>query len=324
MKRNYLYGLMLFMIVSLVCLNCKKDNGSLSTVTTLPPFAVASTAATLGISVESDGGSHITECGMYISNATAPEKSGQRFQIGNDTGIFVGEITGLLPSVQYYIKAFAKNEKGESLGSEVNFLTPATVKDFDNNVYETVQIGSQLWMAKNLKATSYRNGDPIGTTTPATADISGENTPKYQWPYDGEEGNTEIYGRLYTSYAVTDTRGVCPTGWHLPSDPEWTSLTDFLGGGDFVGGYLKERGTTHWDSPNTDATNATLFSALPSGVRDDASGSFTDMGSACYFWSSTEFNATNAWYRLLSSSTIVVSRIITSKAAGLSVRCVKD
>jgi uncharacterized protein (TIGR02145 family) len=312
------------MIVWAICITCKKDNGSLSAVITLPPFSVSSTAATLGINVESDGGSHITECGLYISNLQDPEKSGQRFQIGNDTGIFAGEVTGLLPSVQYYIKAFAKNEKGESLGSEVSFLTPATVKDFDNNVYETVQIGSQLWMAQNLKATSYRNGDQIGTTTPATADITGEISPKYQWAYNGEETNTEIYGRLYTGYSVTDSRGVCPTGWHLPSDSEWTTLTDFLGGEDYVGGMLKERGTTHWDSPNTDATNATLFSALPGGARDDATSTFADIGSGAYFWSSTNVDLADAWYRHISTSSVAVDRTGSGKAAGFSVRCVKD
>ena len=96
----------------------------------------------MGINVESDGGSHIIECGIYISTSQDAEKAGQRFQIGSDTGIFAAQISGLLPEVQYYIKAFAKNEKGESLGNEVNFQTPATIKDFDNNVYETVQIES--------------------------------------------------------------------------------------------------------------------------------------------------------------------------------------
>jgi uncharacterized protein (TIGR02145 family) len=324
MKRNYLYGLMLFMIASLVCTNCKKDNGSLSTVTTLPPYAVASTEATLGISVESDGGSHIIECGMYISSSQDPEKSGQRFQIGNDTGFFAGQISGLLPDEQYYFKAFAKNEIGESLGNEVNFLTPATVKDIENNVYETVKIETQVWMAQNLKTASYRNGDPIGTTSPATADITGESTPEYQWAYNGEETNVGIYGRLYTGYAVTDSRGICPTGWHIPSDSEWTLLTNLLGGEDYVGGFLKETGTDHWDSPNTGATNQALFSALPGGAREDASSSFINIGAGCYFWSSTDFDITNAWYRHLSNSTVAVGRIGSGKGAGFSVRCVKD
>ncbi len=225
MKKNFLYGMILFILICLTFITCKKDdNTSLSTVTTFPAFFISSTAATLGLNVESDGGAHIIDCGLYISNSEDPETTGQRILFGSDTGFFAGQITGLLPDVSYYIKAFAKNEKGESLGNLVVAVTPGTIKDYDNNVYNTVKIDNQLWMAENLKTTSYRNGDPIGTTTPATADITGESEPKYQWAYDGNESNAAVYGRLYTGYAVTDSRGICPTGWHIPTEAELTIL----------------------------------------------------------------------------------------------------
>jgi uncharacterized protein (TIGR02145 family) len=102
----------------------------------------------------------------------------------------------------------------------------------------------------------YRNGDIIGTTTPATLDISSETSPKYQWAYDGNESNVATYGRLYTWYAATDSRAVCPTGWHLPTDAEWTTLTTYLGGESVAGGKLKEAGTTHWNSPIQELTTA--------------------------------------------------------------------
>src|SRR4029078_12512714 len=137
--------------------------------------------------------------------------------------------------------------------------TPATVTDIDGNVYHTVTIGTQVWMVENLKTTKYRNGDLIGTTIPATLDISSESTPKYQWAYKGEESNVATYGRLYTWYAVADSRNVCPTGWHVPSDAEWTTLTTYLGGESVAGGKLKENGTVHWESPNTGATNESGF-----------------------------------------------------------------
>ena len=105
-----------------------------------------------------------------------------------------------------------------------------TVTDIDGNVYQTVTIGTQVWMKENLKVTKYCNGDVIGTTTPASLDISGEDTPKYQWAPNGDESNVAVYGRLYTWHAVTDSRNVCPTGWHLPDDAEWATLTTFLGG----------------------------------------------------------------------------------------------
>jgi uncharacterized protein (TIGR02145 family) len=103
------------------------------------------------------------------------------------------------------------------------------IKDVDGNVYTSVTIGTQVWMVENLKTTKYRNGDLIGTTNPATLDITGETSPKYQWPHDGNESNVATYyGRLYTWWAVTDSRNVCPTGWHVPSYAEWTTLTDYL------------------------------------------------------------------------------------------------
>ncbi len=102
--------------------------------------------------------------------------------------------------------------------------------DGDNINYPVVEIGTQIWMAENLKTTKYSNGDLIGTTTPATLDITGESTPKYQWAYNGNESIVTTYGRLYTWFAVTDSRNVCPVGWHVPTDPEWTVLTDYLGG----------------------------------------------------------------------------------------------
>ena len=105
---------------------------------------------------------------------------------------------------------------------------PDSVKDIDGNVYRTITIGTQVWMAENLKTTKYRNGDLIGTTTPATLVIEGESTPKYQWAYDGNESNVATYGRLYTWYVATDSRNVCPIGWHVPTDAEWTTLTDYL------------------------------------------------------------------------------------------------
>ena len=97
-------------------------------------------------------------------------------------------------------------------------------------VYTTVTIGTQVWMAENLKTTKYSNGDSIGTTSPATLDISIESAPKYQWAYDGNESNVTTHGRLYTWYTVTDSRNVCPIGWHLPTDAEWSTLTTYLGG----------------------------------------------------------------------------------------------
>ena len=154
------------------------------------------------------------------------------------------------------------------------------ITDVDGNVYTAVSIGTQVWMVENLKTTKYSNGDLIGTTTPATFDISAEAAPKYQWAYAGFEDNVFRYGRLYTWWAVTDIRGVCPTGWHVPTEDDWTALTTYLGGEDVAGGKLKEAGTTHWWAPNEGATNSSGFTALPGGDRYD-NGSFDGFGGYC-------------------------------------------
>ena len=197
------------------------------------------------------------------------------------------------------------------------------VTDSDGNVYNTVTIGTQTWMAENLKTTRYQNDDLIGTTTPATLDISNQTTPKYQWAYNAVESNADIYGRLYTWYAITDNRGVCPTGWHLPSDAEWTTLVTFLGGEDVSGGKLKEAGTIHWLTPNTDATNTTNFTALPGGYRTGI-GEFLGIGNYGYFWSSTENSTISAWNRNMSYGSSKVSRDGSFERNGFSVRCVKN
>jgi uncharacterized protein (TIGR02145 family) len=203
-----------------------------------------------------------------------------------------------------------------------------SIRDADGNVYTSVTIGTQVWMAENLKTTRYRNGDLIGTTTPATLDISAEATPKYQWSYDGDDSNVAIYGRLYTWWAVTDSRNVCPTGWHVPSYTEWDTLYYFLGSrnsnADVAGNKLKETGTTHWQTPNEDATNETGFTALPGGARYD-DGSFAMMGYQSDWWSSTErpmmWDA-YLWYVQVDLSILVASS--SSKKIGISVRCIKD
>jgi uncharacterized protein (TIGR02145 family) len=194
--------------------------------------------------------------------------------------------------------------------------------DGDGNNYPVVEIGTQIWMAENLKTTRYRNGNLIGTTTPATLSISGETTPKYQWPYNGDEGNASIYGRLYTWLSLADARNLCPTGWHVPTDAEWTTLSNFLGGNSITGGKLKETGTTHWMSPNTGASNESGFTALPGGFRSTAS--FINVTQIGHWWSSTFYPS----YPEATGWTISNSqeRIYTDYACyikeGRSVRCV--
>ncbi len=200
-------------------------------------------------------------------------------------------------------------------------IETGTVTDIDGNAYKTVKIGTQWWMAQDLRTTRYRNGDPIGTTHPATLDHYGESAPKYQWAYDGNEANVAVYGRLYTWHAVTDERRISPCGWHIPTDAEWTTLANALGGASVAGGKLKEAGTAHWHSPNIGATNETGFTGLPSGSRYDV---FMQLGDAAHYWSATEFDNECAWRWLLYTEAAELHRGYADKRNGWAVRCVKD
>jgi uncharacterized protein (TIGR02145 family) len=199
--------------------------------------------------------------------------------------------------------------------------TSATVMDIDGNVYHQIIIGTQTWMVENLKTKRYRNGDAIDTTIPSTLDISKEIAPKYQWAYDGDEKNVSTNGRLYTWYALTDTRKVCPIGWHVSTDAEWTTLINFLGGDSIALGKLKEAGTSHWKAPNT-ATNESGFTALPAGNRPD--DFFEGIGEWAHFWTSTESEVKKGLaYRWLVEGDYI-QRDDCPKVCGWVVRCVKD
>jgi len=192
--------------------------------------------------------------------------------------------------------------------------------DKDGNNYTTVTLGTQTWMAENLKATHYHNGDFI-LNVPDSIEW-GNLTTGASCDYGNIPGNSTTYGKLYNFYAVTDPRIICPTGWHIPSDAEWTTLTTYLGT-DTAGGKLKETGTTHWQSPNTGATNESGFTALPGGLRF-GDGTFYNLNLYACFWSSTEVTSITAWSRILSNNYFYVTREEDHKTHGYSVRCVKD
>ena len=208
------------------------------------------------------------------------------------------------------------------LGLGLTPLYGQSVTDYEGNVYNTLIIGTQTWLDQNLKTTKYRNGDLIKTTSPATLDIRDENSPHYQWAYGGKESNAETYGRLYTWYAVTDSRGICPIGWHVPTDADWSTLITFLGGEIIAYSKLKETGETHWIKYDT-GTNEKGFTALPGGLRN-SKGSFDDNGISGSWWSSTEYGTSEAWYRLMNYNFSTIYRYLYLKRNGFSVRCVKN
>ncbi len=195
------------------------------------------------------------------------------------------------------------------------------VEDIDGNVYSTIKIGTQEWMTENLRTTRYRDETPIPNISDNTL-WSNANYGAWSW-YDNDSSYTQPFGNLYNWYAVNDGRGLCPAGWHVPSDAEWTTLSDFLDGTPVAGGPMKETGTAHWDSPNTGATNSSGFTGLPGGVRSTA-GLFLSMGGNGSCWSSSEFDNSTAWYRYLVFSGDDLHRSNNDKKLGFSVRCIRD
>ena len=183
--------------------------------------------------------------------------------------------------------------------------------------YPSVLIGAQYWMEKNLEVTTYRNGDPIPYVTDATAWAA---LTTGAWCY---YNNDPSNGKLYNWYAVNDPRGLAPTGWHVPTDDEWTTLSNTLGGDAVAGGKMKVAGTTRWTTPNTGATNESGFAGLPGGARNNG-GTFNSVGSGGYWWSSTEDGTASAWGRNLGYGSGTISRSSSLKKFGFSVRCLRD
>lgn len=202
-----------------------------------------------------------------------------------------------------------------------NVNVPSTITDIDGNVYHTIKIGSQVWLVENLRTTRYRNGNPIPNVTDSTA-WNSLTTGAY-CNYNNDDANFAIYGRLYNWVAISDTDSIAPKGWHIPAQTEWTTMTNSLGDLIVDGGKLKETGTAHWQSPNTDATNETFFTALPGGKRL-SHGTFTGLGTTGAWWTSTGDGPFDAWGRYINYDNSTLYRYDDTKKAGFSIRCVMD
>lgn len=196
------------------------------------------------------------------------------------------------------------------------------IYDADANSYEAVVIGKQVWMSSNLTTTHFSNGDSIPTTLTPDQDITLELDPTYQWVYNGSSSLDTVYGRLYTWYAATDVRNVCPLGWHLPSRAEFDTLEFFLGGNEIAGGKLKDTGFIYWHEPNTGATNETGFNGLPCGHRNMI-GQFNGMGYVSDMWTSTE-STSGAPDFDLNHDTAATASYVDPKGFGFAVRCLKN
>ena len=323
---------------------------TIPTVTTNPVTNIGATSATVGGMVTSDGGENVFDRGICYSTSSLPTISDNCIHIGQGTGSFLDTVYGLLQETTYYVRAYATNSEGTAYGNEASFTTTplicgvSTLTDIDGNVYNTIQIGNQCWMKENLRTKKYANGTPIsqGSSTTSTT------TAYWNYPTDSSS-NMSTYGLLYNWKAVmgssssssanpSGVQGICPTGWHMPSDAEWKQMEMAVGmsqsDADNTGwrGDIAARlcGNTGWTSSSNDnaagntsaaGRNSSGFSALPAGYYLGGYGNF---GYGANFWSSTEASSTDAYSRYLNYVTSGVYRNGSSKKYGYSVRCLKD
>jgi uncharacterized protein (TIGR02145 family) len=309
-------------------------------LTTIAVTSISDTTAISGGNITSDNGGFIVERGVCWGLTNTPTIADNKTSDGNNSGSFSSNITGLNPNTPYYVRAYATNSAGTNYGNAISFKTIShkiiifnpnivygSLTDIDNNTYKVVTIGTQTWMAENLRTTKYNDGAaiPMVTDGKTWAYLS---TPAYSWYNNDANQYKNIYGALY-NYYVVNTNKLCPSGWHISSNPEWVTLINYLGGLSLAGGKMKETGTNHWNYPNTNATNESGFTALPGGGRsiyfvttdlNDHYGESVNINSDALWWTNT-----NGIYQNLKSDTESISYADgAANGVGFSVRCIKD
>lgn len=299
---------------------------SVPVLTTTAVTSVGTTTAISGGNITSSGGGTITARGVCWGTNSNPTISGSHTSDGTGTGSFTSNLTGLTPGTVYYVRAYATNSAGTGYGNELRFST--SIADIEGNVYKTVLIGTQLWMAENLKTTRLNNNTTIPNVTD-NIEWSSITTPAYCWMYN-DIAYKNIYGAFYNWFTV-NTGNLCPAGWHVPTDEEFMSLELFLGmttsqvnewewRGTNQGTQLKS--TTGWANDGN-GSNTTGFTALPGGYRFAVNGNFNNISDITYWWTSSEIDG-QGFYRRLDSGETRVFRGSTLKQGGKYIRCIKD
>ena len=286
---------------------------------TLPATNVTAMSVKLGSTVNAN--SFLTKVTFEYGTTISYGDSVIAFQspiTGNLPISIICDLNGLEPDNTYHYRVKAVNDVGITYGADISFTTDTALTDIEGNFYNWGKIGTQDWLLENLKTTRYNDGTSIPYVE-ANNEWFALTTQAYCW-YDNDSAtNKGTYGALYNWYAVS-TEKLCPVGWHMANDEDWTKLIDYLGGENVAGGPLKERTTTHWDPPNNGATNESGFTALPGGFRD-YTGTYFLLGISA-LWSSSTINSN---YTALDYNGVFVRRIMNNdKRCGYSVRCVRD
>ncbi len=313
--------------------SCSKENNEKNPttpiLTTTSISVITQISAISGGIITDDGGAPIISRGVCWNTSNNSTINDNKTTDGSGTGTFFSSMTGLKDNTTYYVKAYATNSVGTAYGSELVFKTlhspvfGSQITDIEGNVYKTVIIGTQTWMAENLRTTKFNDNTPILLLT-NDADWEGVLWGSVYCWQNNDIANKTLYGALY-NWSSVNTGILCPSGWHVPTDAEWTTLSDYLGGEKVVAGKLKEVGSTHWVSPNSDETDEYGFKALPGGMRE-FTGLFSFTKSDTYWWSTTEAYGLYAWFREIwnNNGHSDFYHDFVKKQYGFSVRCVKN
>jgi uncharacterized protein (TIGR02145 family) len=329
--------------VILIFSSCRKDEKP--TLTTAVVTNLTDTTAASGGTISNEGSGTVNARGVCWSSTANPTVSNRKTSDGTGAGAFTSKLTALTPNTPYHLRAYATNSIGTAYGNEISFATrgaAGTVKDIEGTSYSTIEVGTQVWMAENLKTTKYPDGAiiPIITDGMAWAALT---TPGCCWYNNDEDVFKATYGALYNWYSVNPAsnggKNICPAGWHVPTDVEWATLENYLitngfnydattSGNKVAKSMAATSGWAQYEIPGTvgndQATNNNSgFTALPGGARF-YSGYYTFIGTLGGWWSSIESSQTHAYSRFMDYSTKSLEKGNNMKIDGFSVRCLRD
>jgi uncharacterized protein (TIGR02145 family) len=287
-------------------------------------ISVTHNSVTCGNGEISDNSYNVLSKGVCWSTSIDPTINDQKIELGEGFGRFDCKIEGLAPGTVYYIRAYATNIVGTTYAGNLVIRTyDGSVKDYEGNVYSTVKLGKQEWMTEDLKTSHFANGDEIPTTYPVTLNTSQEANPVYQWVLNGQV-DLGYYDRIYTWYAVADSRKICPTGWHLPSITEWDELLLHLGGDKLTSRDFRRIFNYYWNSFLNEGATEGSFGAELVGYRT-VTGQIQYSSYGTYWWSGTESSASNADVVYCGQADFdPVFQTDKEKKNGFSIRCVKN
>lgn len=321
----------LVILAQLFLQGCEKDpitppDDTKPTVITSTISGITAFNAISGGVISNKGSSDITKKGVVWSTSPNPDISSSHTNDGVGTSVYTSNLTGLLPNTIYYVRAYATNSAGTGYGSDLTFTTLKNPTNcgvpinYEGQTYETVLINEQCWFKQNLNIGTRINGDQNQTN----------NNIIEKHCYNDQEANCDFYGALYQwdeimQYVTTNgAKGICPSDWHIPTNEDWTLLSEYLGGDSVAGGKMKQSGYDNWASPNTGANNSSAFTAVAGGNHTIVG--FDGVMRYSNFWTSTQDNVTvgYAWSASLVYNGQDLYKGPGAKQNSFSLRCVHD